>query len=345
MKILLTTKTLEKGGAEVLISSIVPKLMKEGCDVHVLYYQECNSELIGIIVNSGATVEYIGSYDVSSLFSTIYKTFCYINEFKPDVIFEHSPLVSTFTRLVSGKTPIVYLEHSLFFNYNLITRYLNKLTYSLVNKVIFCSKSVSFSHGGRGVILNNAINLNADTNSTSIDFYGYKVIISVANLSKVKNHQMLIQAFEMIKTSKVKLLLVGAPRDNYEHITSLVLNSPKKDDIIIYGASNNVCGLLRKSDVFCLTSIYEGLPLSLLEAMSMGVVPVCTAVGGIPDVIGDDCGFVIKDASSLCEKLDYLLNNPLAYDKLSLSAKLKITKDYDLDNYIKSLLNIFKSLK
>ena len=347
MKVLVTTKTLAKGGAEVLISSIIPKLIANGCIVHVLYYQKCDCELIDKISNSGATVSYIGRYNLMELLTTLYRTYVYINNFEPDIIFEHSPLVSTFTRLLPVKASIVYLEHSVFNNYNIITKYLNKFTYSLVDQVIFCSESVALSHGGSGLVMNNAIDLESVVSfSPEISFPDYKVVISVANISKVKNHQMLIDAFERMETSNVKLILVGAPRDNNDYVKLLISNSPKKNDIILYGPSSNVISLLASSDVFCLTSIHEGLPLSLLEAMSVGTVPICTDVGGIPEVIGNDCGYIVRvgDVQDLSSKLDYMLSNQFVYDKFSSCAKEKISRDYDLNNYVVSLLKVFTRL-
>ncbi|MCA3950718.1 glycosyltransferase [Vibrio vulnificus] len=343
MKILLTTKTLEKGGAEVLISILVPKLIDRGCEVHILYYKKSQSELIDKLEKSGAKVKFSGEYNFSEFISSMYNTYLYIKKFNPDVIFEHSPLISSFNRLISWSVPIVYLEHSVFSNYNLVTRYLNYITSPLLAKSIFCSNSVFDSHKRDGVVINNAIEISSNLISRRNTIYpGYKIVISVANVSKVKNHQMLIRAFEEISDDKVKLIIVGAPRDNQSYIESLVLRSKKKEDIILYGQSNNVFELLRQSDVFCLTSLYEGLPMSLLEAMSLGVVPICTNVGGISDVVSNNCGYVVDvgNVDDLTRTINSVLSNKIEYDNVSKNARRKILEEYNIENYMDLLMQI-----
>ncbi|KAA2456752.1 glycosyltransferase family 4 protein, partial [Alistipes onderdonkii] len=61
------------------------------------------------------------------------------------------------------------------------------------------------------------------------------------------------------------------------------------------GAKNNVGDYLLQADFFVLSSLFEGLPISLLEAISCGVIPICTPAGGIPDVINSESnGYVSK---------------------------------------------------
>ena len=52
------------------------------------------------------------------------------------------------------------------------------------------------------------------------------------------------------------------------------------------------------SDAFVLTSIFEGLPISLLEALSAGVIPVCTAVGGIKNIVTTDIGYLSEEVNT-----------------------------------------------
>lgn len=118
------------------------------------------------------------------------------------------------------------------------------------------------------------------------------VFINVARCDSVKNHKLLFEVFERLSAegSDAQLLVVGA---RHEENMVKYKNHP---NIHIIGEKGNVADYLSLSDYFILSSIYEGLPLTLLEAMSMGVVPVCTPAGGIKDVIRDgENGFLAKD--------------------------------------------------
>ena len=64
------------------------------------------------------------------------------------------------------------------------------------------------------------------------------------------------------------------------------------------GKANNVGDYLLNADAFLMPSLYEGLPISLLEAMSVGLVPICTPVGGLLDIIKPGTGYLSKDLST-----------------------------------------------
>ena len=85
------------------------------------------------------------------------------------------------------------------------------------------------------------------------------------------------------------------------------------------GKKNNVNDYLYCADAFCLTSVYEGLPISLLEALSCGVTPICTSVGGIPDVVIDNVSGYLsinRTISGYMEAVKRFLTYPLPRKEL-----------------------------
>ena len=121
------------------------------------------------------------------------------------------------------------------------------------------------------------------------------VFIHVGRFSKEKNQKLLVNVFNrFFKNNINSILLIIGP--NYDIPEAKILRGNSNQKIHYLGAKQNVADYLLNSDVFVLTSQWEGLPISLLEAMSCGVIPVCTPAGGIPDVIKNDTiGFLSKD--------------------------------------------------
>ncbi|WP_449440722.1 glycosyltransferase [Pedobacter steynii] len=76
---------------------------------------------------------------------------------------------------------------------------------------------------------------------------------------------------------------------------------------------HNVVDYLSIADAFCLSSIFEGMPISLIEALSVGCIPICTPVGGISQMIKHGkTGFLSRDVSvdSYCDVLKEALYHP-----------------------------------
>jgi len=101
---------------------------------------------------------------------------------------------------------------------------------------------------------------------------------------------------------------------------------------------------LRKGHILVFPSYNEGLPMSLLEAMSYGLVPVTTPVGGIPDVlIHERNGLLVKPGEKkvLAAQIKYLLDSPKNSSRLSDNARYDINEGFNYKNYGPKLMQVY----
>lgn len=126
-----------------------------------------------------------------------------------------------------------------------------------------------------------------------------KVFINVARFCPAKNHPLLIEAFNRVvsKGYDVVLLIIGSYDDRpdiFEECKAMI----HTDRIHLLGHKNNVPDYLFNSDAFCLSSKWEGAPISLLEAGFAGCFPICTPAGGcVDDICSEEWGLLSKDFS------------------------------------------------
>ena len=123
---------------------------------------------------------------------------------------------------------------------------------------------------------------------------GYN-FVSIGHLSPTKNHMLMCQAIS-------NLVMGGAPIDLYMfgRVASTEIADKIKSldcpNIHLLGEISNPRLYLDHADVFCMSSIIEGMPISLIEALSCGLIPICTPVGGIVDMVEDgNNGLLSKD--------------------------------------------------
>jgi glycosyltransferase involved in cell wall biosynthesis len=125
-----------------------------------------------------------------------------------------------------------------------------------------------------------------------------KVLLNVARISKLKNQQLLIDCMKTLEAEgeNVIALVLGDFAANekplYNHLMKM-----KSKNVYFLGKVKNVGDYYLNSDAFVLTSKHEGLPISLLEALSAGLIPVCTPAGGVADVVKKNVGFLSKDCT------------------------------------------------
>jgi len=112
----------------------------------------------------------------------------------------------------------------------------------------------------------------------------------------VKNFSFLLTVFEhCVKSDKnFKLVLIGDGPER-SSIEAFCSSRNIRDQVLFVGQKDNVLPYLRALDVFLLTSFCEQMPMSMLEAMSIGIPVVASSVGEIPSILkGSEAGFVFE---------------------------------------------------
>ena len=156
----------------------------------------------------------------------------------------------------------------------------------------------------------------------------------VARFSYQKNHLLLLEAFSIAlkQNNSLELTLVGDGELRTE-VEKKIESLSISDKVKLVGNTNNVLKYLQESDIFILSSRYEGLPLSVLEAMATGLGIIAPKVGGIPDVVNNgEEGILAKpnDAHSLSSAIITLASDHQLLSKMKEKAYKK-SKDFDVN--------------
>lgn len=176
-----------------------------------------------------------------------------------------------------------------------------------------------------------------------------KVLISVGRIYDVKNHRLILEAMKMLEAENenVIALIVGGhlPQDQslYDELMAM-----KPSNVHFMGKANNVGDYLLNADAFLMPSLYEGLPISLLEAMSVGLVPICTPVGGLLDIVKPDVGFLSKDLSVenyLASIKTFLHLDEQALQTMKQNIKTVFQNEYSMESCAKKYDDLYHSLE
>ncbi len=167
----------------------------------------------------------------------------------------------------------------------------------------------------------------------------------VASLTEEKAHGILLNCFKEIslKHHSVYLVIVG---DGVlrEKLVELSLELGLADKVRFLGHRTDIAQLLSSFDVFVLPSLREGLPMAMLEAMSVGLPVVVSAVGAIPQVIDNGKnGFLVKpgDARALASKLDNLLVSPMKLKSIGAAAQETVQNRFSRTQMVDSYCQIY----
>ena len=170
----------------------------------------------------------------------------------------------------------------------------------------------------------NGIDLDRYTAKTDYTMGEEPVLLHIGRFDIPKNHKGLLNAFALLlqKHPNCRLELIG---DGHlrpqleEQIQKLGIS----DRVILHGMQSNVCQYLQKADIFILPSTYEGMPMSIIEAMAAGVPIVASAVGGIPAMVtsGESAILVSVSDEAVVAACDTLLQNEELRQKLGRGAQ------------------------
>jgi glycosyltransferase involved in cell wall biosynthesis len=265
---------------------------------------------------------------------------------------------------LAGVRDIVYTEHSVMEVYHPLTRLLNLITYPLGEITIAVSEEVKHSimkhritNRTKVLVIHNGVDPNCGSTSrrypdkTKDDLgipANHKVVGNVANIRPEKGHEYLIQAAKIVCDSypDVTFVIVGREMMNgaINHLEEMATGLGIRNRVIFTGYRQDVFDIIGIFDLFVLSSLYEGLSLALLEAMSMGKPVIGSDVGGIPEVIDNDLnGFLVecRNPQQLAEKILDLLSNETLRKRMGQSAMHKVQDKFTIQRTARAIEQVY----
>lgn len=167
-------------------------------------------------------------------------------------------------------------------------------------------------------------------------------ILYIGRIEPNKGIDYTFEACKALKNDGVKFHLHFAGKEEIEGQYIPEFKEALGDNFTYHGIVSGApkTELLKRCDIFLLPSFYEGLPMSLLETMSFGQVPVVTPVGSVPTVVTDNINgmFIkVKNAEDIVDAIKLLTTNSELYTKLSSGARETIITKFDDKKYIGKL--------
>lgn len=320
MKILQVTYSLSSGGAERFLVDLSNQLIKRNeVSLTILSLVNDDDPKNRHYLNSlDSRINYVCLGAKKGLsFESFIKLYNYIKFHKPDIVHAHCQILLLYLpSIFLNKIKYFHTLHNMasfclrfkilkYFNRYLYNNKVRPITISKICQQSFIelyklSNSICIYNGRSPLILSEEKykvenEVRSYKNSSS-----EKIFLHIARYAEQKNQKLLLETFsQMYKEGiPVRLLIIGS---GFEKLDS-DLHQFLTPNIHFLGEKVNIADYLINSDFFILSSLWEGLPISILEAMSLGLPSISTPVGGVPEVIIDGkTGFL----SPSCELNDF----------------------------------------
>lgn len=288
-----------------------------------------------------------------------------IKKYKINIVNAHhftSLLYSFIGVMVSRKAQLIFTEHTVqeIQYLNVFWRFLGIIILLLTNGTcIGISNEISKEYRNRYLVadkkiitIKNAIDITRFNTKNTIDVRkklnipeNKFVIVMIANFRPQKNHKNMVSAFNIISRKYEDCILVFAGDGELENdIKTMVKDLGLSNKIYFLGSRKDIESVYMACDVFCLPSFYEGLPLSILEAMASKRPVIATNVSGIKEVvIHGKNGILVPSNNSdqLAEEIMRLIENEDERLRLAEDAYKNVISEYDIKTWINKYERLF----
>ena len=177
-----------------------------------------------------------------------------------------------------------------------------------------------------------------------IERTGRPVVLTVARLDEQKGHRYLLEAAARIPEAQFVLAGDGPLRPSLEaQARSLGVEGRVK----FLGYRNDIADLLVDCDIFVLPSLYEGLPLSILEAMSAGKPVIATQIGGTDEaVIAGETGLLVPpaDSTALAAAIRSLLTDRPLAQHLASAGRARVEQEFSEARMVQQVIDVYNEL-
>lgn len=293
MKIAHVVDSMEIGGAETLVAQLCRFQRKSGHDPSVFAVLSLGP-LGEQLQNEGFQVQaHVGR----RFFDSAYNLFRFFKELQPDVVHLHNPTPTIYAGIsarMAGVPSIISTRHSLVAPPHNLAR---ELKYGVAAffcdwVVGICGETAKNIREIRSIperkircIYNGSLPLTRAAKDQWPSKSGF-TLVYVGRMEPVKNHTLLLNGFRaaLSARSDLRLWMVGDGSER-EKMESLAAELGIKSQVTFWGRQLDVAPFFSAADAFVMSSQSEGLPISLLQAFSLGLPSIVTDVGGMAEVV------------------------------------------------------------
>jgi glycosyltransferase involved in cell wall biosynthesis len=375
LKIVQFISSLGKGGAERLVVDLCNELANNSAvQVFLCTYNEYGHQPNFKDEISPAVTHINLRKNGRFNFSFQVRLIRFLRKEKPDIINSHlsgTVLFLYIPALFFGKIKFFHTIHNLAEEElpGKFMQFLRKLIYK-TNRIqtVSISNTTELSHlklyGKQSPVIHNGVKKKEKTpkfeeviNELNAFKEGKdtKIFLSIGRINSrddQKNFGLLVDVFKALDKAQFPavLIIIGSDTSSDKETLNALIKRKSKN-VFFIGSRNNISDYMLNSDFFCLSSKFEGLPITIIEALSFGLPVISTNVGGIGELINDnENGFLVDslELNSYYKKITELLRwdqNKLASTRLKNQKKFedhfnikKTSKDY-LSLYIKYMKN------
>lgn len=366
MKVLYLSTSCGVGGASIQIRRMCEYMVNEGNNVvFISMVHAFSDEMENSIKNMGVTYYSLDMNRGKIRLKDIRKLIGILRVENADIIHSHMVHANLMARIASlfvKKRKLintVHGEEEYLGVRKLLYRYTNFLCDEIVcvgnvlmdeaiKKRIFPASKVQVIYNGLNISnykknVDERLCLREKYNISDDEF----VWITVGRMEPVKNYRYLLQEFKRVSIldKKAKLVIVGYGSEE-KRLKEYVSDNNLDDVVYFTGKQENVAAYLSMADAFVLSSIHEGLPLSLQEAGAASLPMVVTNVGGCGEVVEDSVnGFICKennsgDLASLMRKMMSL--DSAKYAEMSNASFVKVCKMFEIKNTMRGWCKLYE---
>jgi len=295
----------------------------------------------------------LGEFDIFSAFKISRR----INREKPDIIHCHSAhalALGLLAKKLSSVKPALVAARRADFHIRCLKKY------QRADRIITVSKAIKQILISDGIDESNIdvvySGIKDDIFSGLSGEYLYKdlgikkedfVIGNVAALTEQKDHITLLKAAEIVVRDhpNAKFIIVGSGK-LMEVLKTFVLEKGLKNNIILTGFRKDVMNFYKIFDIFAISSKWEGLGTSILDAMLSGIAVTATCAGGIPEIIEDGSNGLISDTGDfrgLAAKIIVLIKNGDLRKRIS-AAGIETAKKFNIVKTVGGTLAVYEKI-
>jgi glycosyltransferase involved in cell wall biosynthesis len=364
-RILVLIKGLGRGGAEQLLASAAPHLDRTRFHYEVAYLLPWKDALVSELEGAGLPVHCLHGARGPGW---IQRLGALARDGEFDLVHAHSPLaaIGARIRLAGAHRPrLVYTEHNVWERYHRATYWGNVATYHRNDYVIAVSEhvcdSIRYPAPARALPMPrietryHGIDPQAVASWGAIDGVRDElgipeeapVVGMVANFKPGKGHGVLVEASALVRRSvpDARFVLVG--RGPFEpDVRRRARELGVEASFVFAGYREDAQRIMTAFDVLAVPSVYDGLSIALLEAMSLGVPAVLTRVGGNPEAVSHgEQGLIVPpaDPAALADGIVALLRDANLRARLGRAAKLRAA-DFDIRAAVNRTEEVYEEL-